>query len=507
MKDLFLKFKMTRLGALLFPSQEAGGLEITDDWVKLLYLENREGGSAWKYFASRPLPQGTVVDGKVQKQDLLVENLKQLFGSIVSAKKISPEVVVTIPEAHLYVQSVTIPAGLDSKIVGSVIMNNPLVTFPTPVAENYLSWQVIATKGLEKKILVALGRKEIIDPYEESVLLAGLKPVAIHTPSIGFELSLSFPEDCTILYFLEQKGFTKAIYLGDKLFFKHSDEYAHHHFEKQELGLEDIADLIIKDFPATKDFILSELGEDKKIHIMLTSCFDVVSPITEIFKKKNFPVETVSINNTQIPQNVSPVSPWMGVLGAAARGILPKRDDEFMSFLSMSPEQLYVQEQKLMFFSRALKLVFSAFAFCIVTLAVVGLFISSIHTGVNREFVRNQAIQLPSELVKLEEEMNKFNASIEKVTKIKEMLYSSIPFLKSTELLAYKDIKITNFDMSIRGNKSTVTLSGVANTRDRLLAFKSYLEEQQGFADIVIPLQSLEQRENINFSLTYTYAL
>ncbi len=74
-----------------------------------------------------------------------------------------------------------------------------------------------------------------------------------------------------------------------------------------------------------------------------------------------------------------------------------------------------------------------------------------------------------------------------------------------TKIIALKDssIKIKSFKYS--GGESdtqSIEISGVANDRKSLLAFKERLVSQNGFSNIVLPISSFVRVENIDFTIT-----
>jgi hypothetical protein len=51
------------------------------------------------------------------------------------------------------------------------------------------------------------------------------------------------------------------------------------------------------------------------------------------------------------------------------------------------------------------------------------------------------------------------------------------------------------------GENSTLSIGGVATTRDALLSFKKKLEADEKFEEIVLPVSSLAKDTDIDFSL------
>jgi hypothetical protein len=52
---------------------------------------------------------------------------------------------------------------------------------------------------------------------------------------------------------------------------------------------------------------------------------------------------------------------------------------------------------------------------------------------------------------------------------------------------------------------SKITLRGVANTRDDILAFQNRMQQNPMFKDFLIPIESLARQKDVGFNLTFTY--
>jgi len=505
MKSLITSIRTSKLAKLLFPSQEVGGLEITDEMIKMVFLEDRGNGPEWKYFCIRPLPVGLMVNGIVKQPIALSQQIKQAFSSVVSKTKLSKKMTVVIPESLVYVQSFNVPATLNDSMVTSAIINSPSYMCPYDITDVNIAWQPIFIKGLDKKIIVGAAKKTDVLALQNAVEQAGLDPIAMQTPTFGFEFFVRFPEGIYIAYFIEKEVLNTTVYVGGKLSFKSTRKLTAC-IKKTTIELEDVADFIEKDFPKTKDFILSELGEDYKISLGIAmSYYEGADKIVEILKGKNMQAEVVTVGKMNLPKTVNNISSWLSVVGAAARGMVSRRNDYFASFLSSTPREIYIRERKEAFFSRSLKIVATTVIFYMVAFSAIGFFLSSIDKERHIRLVNEQKVQLPAELVRLDKEISTFNSTVDKLTKISATRPKVQPPLDSLKKLSFEGISFIKFNLNYAKDKVEVTTSGSATTREKLIAFKKYMEEQGIFKDIKIPPQALEQRENINFTLAYSY--
>lgn len=499
-------FLYSRLGKFIMPPEEVGGLEISADSLKFLLLRPHGDSVIWEHYASRPLAAGIIVDGQVKNVDGLASQIKQLFESVVTDKKLTREVIVVIPESGWHIDTLNIPAALQDSIVKDVIMNNPAVAFPFPLPDIYISWQKVAAEGLEKRIVIAYAKRDVVDNYQRAVELAGLHPIALQASTLGFEFFIQFSKDVSAIYLLENLSCTVAAYLDGKLFYKRTVMFQDVIPAGTKFGFQAVADVIEKDFARVKDFVLSEIGEERVCSLLLLSAFPGTDQIADILKKKDLPIQTVSVRKMDLPKTMTNASLWSNVLGAAFRGLMPRRIDNFLSLLPFSTREQYLSRKKTVFFSRTTKIVFTTLIFYIMAFVFMGIFLSSTQKKTQQELLRQQAVALPQELLALEGERNAFNAGVDNLLKIQQKLVSMSPALKMMERIPIPGVSIASFQMALQGERMSVTITGTADTRENLIAFKKHLADDLALQEIKSPIQSLETRQNINFTMTFFYA-
>lgn len=104
-----------------------------------------------------------------------------------------------------------------------------------------------------------------------------------------------------------------------------------------------------------------------------------------------------------------------------------------------------------------------------------------------------------SEIKKFDDEFEKINTKTNQVLAIKrDQLYWSNLFVylsKST----ISGIEVTD----LTTNEYGVSLSGTADNRDNLIAFKDSLINEACFSDVNLPLSNLVSRENVAFQMDF----
>lgn len=508
-KELFQSIKKTltrsRLGQIIFALEEVGGLEITSEAIRLAFFEYRGDTTIWRYYGVKTLPPGIIVNNQVKKPEELGSQIKQLFHECVKDKKLK-EVIICMPEINGYLDRFTLPIGVPENMITSVILNNASELFPFPINELYISWQNIRVEELERKLLIAYAKRDIIDPYKKAVEIAGLKPVALQTAALGFDFFIEFPKDIAIVYFLEKDFCTVSVHLDGKIFYKRTTGYEENITKGTTVSAETIAGFIEKNIVKIQNFVGSELKQEYPYQVLILSSLPISQEITETLKQKKIPVATVAMKLMEIPEKITDVPSWTPLIGAASRGLFLRKNDTFASLFPDSPQALYLQRQRSIFFSRTIKILLTTLLFYIISFAVLGIYLSSLEKATEKQIAAQQKITIPETLLQLEEEMNNFNTAVDKVALVKQNLISLLPSLQVINNLRFSGIAISSFKMRIEGKAVLINLIGSATTREALLKFREYLTNDLHFTDIKLPPQALELRENINFTISCSYA-
>ena len=162
------------------------------------------------------------------------------------------------------------------------------------------------------------------------------------------------------------------------------------------------------------------------------------------------------------------------------------------------------------FYYRLLVTAFAVFGFSILIAGVAMLpayFLSSVRKNLinsKLEIEKNQSIPSPDkETLTVVEDLSKKLDLIEKSRNSRYLVSQKV----INEIMSEKmpDIKITQIQYrneSIKGK--TISISGVASSRDRLLLFKRELENNIAFKKVDLPISNFVKGSNIKFSLGLT---
>lgn len=138
----------------------------------------------------------------------------------------------------------------------------------------------------------------------------------------------------------------------------------------------------------------------------------------------------------------------------------------------------------------------------VVFLVVFVSFRYSLELDLAGEKMLNSEIEKADQFERIKNYDNQFNQANERIKQIaaidKAQLYWSKIFEKISQLIpAGIEVRTLTTD------QYAVTIVGLSDTRDNLIEFKSKLEENACFSDIVLPLSNLVDKADVDFKITF----
>jgi len=165
-------------------SKPALGLSITDSTLEALELGESGGKFFVASYAWLRLPQGVIVDGKVNDAKALAAELVKLMAS-GRPKKFKGPVVLGLPQQHVFLKVFQIPAfegkDLDEAITWHVGSLKPVLP-----AQAYTSYEVMEKgKNGDVKVLLAAVSELIVDGYLAASAMAGIEIAMIESLAVA----------------------------------------------------------------------------------------------------------------------------------------------------------------------------------------------------------------------------------------------------------------------------------------------------------------------------------
>lgn len=484
---------------MLFPQEKIGGLGISDEYLSLLFLKKKkEDGYDVETYAEEKLPYGVVVKGVPVKIHELTEALKKL---LLNAKPKPPEkneLIIALPEEVIFAQPFFVPPNFDEESFSEFMQTNISRIIPFEPSKVYADWHEVKDIGGQKLKLVASGAKSVIDRYREAFLFAGITNIAVEPISLALGRALSLPEGYAIVFFPRNDRVLASVFVDRQLYFYSIG------------GLKDpliLAQSIHQTAKRLRDFIISELGENKMAYLLLQDLGkELEDSLNEKAKEDGGLVFTrAEFKPLSKPLNFNFTTNFAASYGAGIRGLMLRSEDTTVSILPVGTELEYIKKKRKLFVSAIKKTSYSIMGMGIALFIGLNVFLGIVLDSESNRLAAKNLIALPQDLPQIEDQARSFNAEVNKISAIYAKVYSPLIVLNAIKELQLPGITLTKLSAQ---NSATplVNLSGVAATRESLILLRDRLEQDRRFSGAQIPAQAFVARSNISFNLTFTYS-
>jgi type IV pilus assembly protein PilM len=160
------------------------GLDIGSSSVKIVELsEAGKGTLRLERYAIEPLPRGSVVDGNVDKIDVVAEAVRRAWRRAGGKVK---NVAMALPASAVITKRIALPANLREEELEMQVESEANQYSPFALDEVSLDFQVlgaIPNAPDDVEVLIAASRKEKVEDRVAVAQAAGLKPMVVDVES------------------------------------------------------------------------------------------------------------------------------------------------------------------------------------------------------------------------------------------------------------------------------------------------------------------------------------
>lgn len=455
----------------LFSKKESiAGIEFTADAVRLaLFDMNDRKERVLSVLCEEKLSPDIIAEGMVKDQDKLGDALRALLAQSTIPVEY---VVASIPPDQVYAKIFSFPKNLPKEKLEEAIALKVDFQMPQNKEAAYIDWEEVPSKE-HGEFFVASISKAVVEEYSICLSRAGIKPIAIEFQPLSLLRTLDLPSERTAFIALTTRAHTAVFIVRDKIL------------------------LFMRIIPRTAVPERSEEAELKEIADYYQSAF---GPIEEAYDTDSFTLrpELIALD-ARLEKDDG--RKWGGVLGAALRGLEPRSEDRSVSFMPIGTEQAY-QYQRAASYARLLSnLTIGLSLFSVIMLSASWIFVFILaQQNLNRINILTPTIH--TEVTKLEER----GASLERLFSTDSGMIMTLPSWSSVleTLLPITQENIIINALTVESPEAPITLSGTAKTRVELNAFKHRIEESGIAASVTLPLNNLELKQNIPFTLSFT---
>jgi len=170
-------------------SDDAVGLSITDDRVRVVYLENNK----IKGYNSVYISDGIVVDGEIVNKNELFKLIEKSFNEARPKRIRNKRVRIALSESKSFLRLISMPV-MEEKEINEAIKWEIEANIPLSLDQVYYDWQLVGDifngENNEIEVLVLAAAKRIVNQYLEILEEFGLEVVGIESETTALTKSL-----------------------------------------------------------------------------------------------------------------------------------------------------------------------------------------------------------------------------------------------------------------------------------------------------------------------------
>lgn len=423
-----------------------------------------------------PVPQGLIVQGKVQKEDELAQIIKTLWKKEGIRDK---TVGLVIPEFSTFMKSLTLPK-LPISELDEAVRWQAKEFLPLKSDDMVLDWKIIGESSESYEVLTVAIEKTALFGFVGVINKAGLFPLFVETPSLCLERLAEIKDKGKLLIY-RSHGVVVAILVSGKKILTSSV-----------LPVDNETELI-------RNLIQIEARFGKGIVQGIGVCGNGLTQdfLNVLHEKLQLPIEILKVNIAGL--NDAQIQDYIIALSQQTIDPAEPADSESINLLPAIWVKHY-KNQLRDWRAWTITLVGSVVIWSCLLAALA----TYIYLSEQSQIISDQKTkEVSSDLSSVTSKVMEANALSSKVNKyINSFSYPQVPI----NLISSKkgtNITITAYDVNTETGH--VGISGRAATRADLIAFKAALEGVPNFSHLSLPLASLLVETDVPFDMGMDY--
>ncbi len=493
-----LKLQFSRL---VFPHEAVAGLEIKDAAIRIAKIS--DGGLIKDAVSLEP---GIIEEGAIKDRARLVSQLKELKNQFAPGEKNKIPVIVIVPSSVVYAKVFSLPLLSEENRMEAIQLNLQSIS-PIDFKLAYSDWEQLGGQGRDgaTEILGAFARREAVDSYVDALETAGFSPVAVEFPALaiaraikqyGIGIDLEKPQ---VVVNVSSDGIDFMVLKSGNVYF---DYFAPWKLMKlddrasREIPFEDFKNTIAREIKKVATFYASHWGGSLNSLILITQALEKeISGF--IAGQFNYNVASLALREF----SDAPMS-WIGAIGSAYRGTVPRSRDIFISLEAVGTEKGYLYAQIRFFVGLWRNILLTAAVFSLFIFIAADSFLAKKFNSISGQISQITAMPGGDEVAKLQQEAAVFNGFVEKTSYARERSKDWSDLVLNLNSLS-KNIKLVR--VSLNPDQKTAFVIGRASGEAEAIDFKNKMISG-GLQNVSLPLSKIETGADgdVIFSITFS---
>lgn len=488
--------------SLLRVRQTAGGLEVSDQAVRLAYFD----GKIWQMHAIR-LEPGTMERGKMKDRAAFVAALTALRAKIGGGKKAKKmNVVVCLSSIEAYTQVFSLPMVQGEDLEKAVALNLQMAS-PLAVDEAYSGWQIVGRdEGTVKlEILSVFIERKMVDEVTDALFEAGFIVTAVESRALALtrvlrEKGAGVGVAKSYLFVdIDDSGLDFLIVRNGALYFEYATPWRDLMDEKGEILVAKFETALAASIRQVMNFY-SQHWSDPVGAIIFSAMALEAEAEKAITENAPLPPSRLTL---VMGQPVS--SEWLTALGCSLRGARLETKDQEVNLLGEDSRDRFHEEQLLSFMRFWRVLVPITLGILALTFAAAAIFLMDTRQGIEARSDFSLGNQQASGIASLEALATAFNRSVALLAATEGAMSSKEIILKEVMDLAAAN-HVTVDHLSFQSFGAPISLSGSAAAEDAVVAFKTALQNNPHVSAVNLPLTGIQTNgSTVIFSMTFVF--
>jgi len=482
----------------------AGGLEVSDEVLRLVYFD----GKKWQMAAIRMQP-GIMEHGKIKDGDAFVAALTALRGKIAdlgAKNKKKMNVVISMSSVKVYSQTFSLPFVQGQELDNAVQLNMQMLS-PVDIAQMYASSEILKRdeEGVKIEILASFIDRKIVDDviaalFRASFVVVGVESRPLAMMRILREKGAGIDIEKTYLVVnIDNSGLDFLIAREGKLYFEYANQWPEIADDKGQISAARFEDTLTSSLRQVVNFHDQHWKEPLAAIIVSAAAFEDQAEVA-IKRGSALPIIRLSL---YMGQPVS--SEWLVALGCSLRGMGSQTEKE-INLLGEGAQDAFKKDEFIHFLNLWRVVVPVALSLLIVTYALASGFLANTQRSIESQSDFTLATAQVNEITALTASSTEFNQMVsllqvlESGQKPKYLVLNRILGLAATSSVELNHIVFQSLD-------APIYTGGSAQDENNILNFKKAIESDPSFANVSLPLTSIQGAVGTGFTFTMTFNL
>jgi hypothetical protein len=469
----------------------AGGLEITDQLIRLAYSD----GATWQFRAVR-MELGVCEEGKIKDPEAFSAALAALRAQIpeMASKNRTMNVVVSLGAASVYNQIFSLPLMKNENFETAVKLNLQMSS-PMDATETYSGWEVISRdESLGRaEVLGAFASRTMVDTMTNTLFPSGFVATAVESKALAIarvvrEVGSGFdPQKSYLVAIIDDSGLDFIILRRGWLCFEYMNPWHDIADEKGSITISKFTQAFALGLRQVANFYRQH-WQDPIAGIGLSGDFLVEEARVVIGKTESIPIFLLEDALGGVVSDA-----WITALGSGLRATAPRGRDREITFFGEGARDLFEKNRVVDFLS------FWRVAVPVVLGVLLGVFIlaniflttAENTTAAYAASIVSVSLGTKREMTDLAARATDFNNTVTMISTVQASLPLRYAIIDVISNVATAN-GITLTGITLRSDSEPIVVTGQAQSEDSILAFKSAIGQVSGFGPVNLPLDGVQ---------------